>query len=100
MKAAALLGIVIPGNLEGNITAEQHTIEDVSERSPYTSWTRNEQVARGYANSRGTGGVLLRVSEGAPESEDSWFWEYSDDPWGEDEVLLRGIRMGLEVLKP
>jgi len=100
MKPAALLGIVAPGDPEGQMTPEQHTVEDISEFSPYTSWTRNKDVALSFARSRGAGGVLLRVAEGAPELGEGWHWEYSDDPWGEDEVLLYGIRMGLEVLEP
>ena len=99
MNAAARLGIVAPGDPQGTVTPKQHSVEDVSADSPYTSWTSNEQVARGFANSRGPGGILLRVRRGVPSASEQWRWEYSDDPWGEDEILLFGVRMGVEVLE-
>ena len=99
-RNSALAGVVIPGNIHGLVTPEQHNTEDVSFASPYTSWTTNIDVARTFAASRGAGGVLLRVVADAPASNDSWSWQHSLDLWGEDEILLRGIRIGVEVIEP
>jgi len=99
-RASALNGVVVPGDINGTVSPMEHNIEDQSELSPYTSWTSNIDVARGFANSAGPGGVLLRVSTGSPGSRDAWSWEYSPDEWGEDEMLLRGVRIDAEVMEP
>lgn len=59
----ALDGIVIPGDVDGVITAEQHNAGSVSGFSPFTSWTRDFGIAEQYA---GEGGVILRAPLGAP----------------------------------
>lgn len=43
--------------------------------------------------------MLLRVPVGAPMEKDTWKWEYSPDIWGEQEVLMKGTRKGVEVIK-
>lgn len=46
-------------------------------------------------------GIILRVRIGAPKDGDSWSWQYSEDIWGEQEVLMKGPRKGdVEVYKP
>lgn len=67
--------------------------------SPFTSWTRNPAIAADHAAKNGAGGVVMRVPEGAPGRGTRWSWEWSPDVWGEAEVLMRGIRKGVEVLK-
>ena len=68
--------------------------------SPYTSWSRSENVARDFANSQGQGGALLKVPTGAPKASDKWKWEFSIDEYFEQEVLLKGVRKNVEVLEP
>jgi hypothetical protein len=41
---------------------------------------------------------FMRVPIGSPGPEDTWSWEWSPDQYFEDEVLLRGIRIGIEVI--
>jgi hypothetical protein len=94
---AARDGIVIPGHVEGTVSAEEHNAGGASSRSPFTSWTRSLQIAEYYAKRTGTGGVVLRVHIDAPPPGVSWSWEWSPDIFGESEVLLRGIRKGVEV---
>ena len=52
--------------------------------SPYTSWTRDPDIARGFA---GPDGVVLRVprGEGSP-----YKFEWSPDVYYEQEILIRG----------
>jgi len=97
---AAREGSVIPGNVNGTISAAEHNAGGLSSNSPFTSWTTNIDIARGYAKSEGPGGVLLRVPEGAPPPGASWSWHWSPDQYGESEVLLRGTRSGAEVFPP
>lgn len=47
----------------------------------------------------GDGGVVLRVPQGAPPKGFQWSWEWSPDIFGEQEMLMRGVRSGVEVLK-
>jgi hypothetical protein len=42
MRAAALRGTVVPGDL----TSEEHNLLDESTISPFTSWTYSETIAR------------------------------------------------------
>jgi hypothetical protein len=98
-RAAAAAGVVIPAKPDANVTPKQHNVGGFSAVSQYTSWTRNIEVAQRFATRQGSGGVLLRVAEGTPLDGEFWSWEYSEDGWGEDEVLLRGIRVGVEVLE-
>jgi len=94
----ALNGKVIPGDIHSSLTPEQHNFGGASSISPFTSWTDNPDVARGFA---GPDGVILRVKVGAPKAGDTWSWEYSFDEWMEREVLLKGIRSGdVEVFLP
>lgn len=66
--------------------------------SPYTSWTRSPDIARQFAKEDG---LILRVKIGAPKEGDKWSWQFSEDRWGEQEVLLKGPRSGdIEVFKP
>lgn len=66
--------------------------------SPFTSWTDDPAVARGFA---GAEGVVLRVKTGAPKPGDAWSWEYSFDEWMEREILMKGVRFGdVEVFLP
>lgn len=94
----ALTGVVVPADLHSAVTPEEHNLRWKSGESCYTSWTPYQQVAENFANSQGPGGLLLRVASGAPDIEDLWHWELSPDHWMEGEVLLWGIRIGVEVI--
>jgi hypothetical protein len=98
MRAAALKGTVIPGDPSGTITPEEHNLLDASIASPYTSWTHSRIIAQRFANSRGPGGVLLRLPFHPPAPRDNWSWQQSPDIHNEQEILLRGVRMGAEVV--
>jgi RHS repeat-associated protein len=97
----ALKGIATPGNPSGFVSAEFHNarghIPSVQAESPYTSWTTSFDLAVKRA---GPGGIVLRAPNGAPPAGATWSWQYSyDDVYFESEVLLRGVRDGLGVLK-
>ena len=98
--AAAKKGSVIPGNVNGTVTPEAHNLGGVADKSPFTSWTREVDVAIEHASKGGPGGVVLRVPTGAPPPGASWSWELSPDVYSESELLLRGIREGVEVFNP
>ncbi len=93
-------GIVEPALRSGGVSASEHNEGGVSDKSQFTSWSRNEEIARWHANKSGPGGALLRAPTGAPTKNDCWSWEMSDDVFGEDEVLLKGARSGIEVITP
>ncbi len=93
-------GIVYPGDLSASTTAEEHNLGDVSQISPYTSWSFRLEVAQKNAYNYGAGGVVLRVRDDDPEPEDRWYWVVSPDYFGEEERLLFGVRIGIEVLEP
>ncbi|XXF78297.1 RHS repeat-associated core domain-containing protein [Myxococcaceae bacterium GXIMD 01537] len=95
---AARRGEVIPGNVNGTVTPEAHNLGGVAGDSPYTSWSRELDVAQTHAGKNGPGGVVLRVPTGLPPKGATWSWEWSPDVYGESEVLMRGIREGVEVL--
>lgn len=95
-----LNGRVRPGNSAGTVSPDAHNLGGESANSPYTSWTRSPDIARKFAEGNGQGGVVLRVPVGAPNGSDSWAWEWSPDEWGEQEILLRGPRDGIEVFRP
>ncbi len=97
--SAAKRGEVIPGNVKGKVTPEMHNAGGYSGDSPFTSWSHSPKVAAQHAASRGPGGVVLRAPAGAPPKGAQWSWEWSPDIYGEQEVLMRGIRTGVEVLK-
>lgn len=98
MIAAARQGLVIPGDREGTITAEEHNLgaPDDLARSPYTSWSERKSVAQIHAAKR-KGGVVLRLPA-TPARGENWSWENSPDEFGESEILLKGVRIGAEVL--
>jgi hypothetical protein len=96
-NAAARKGKAVPGDPKGTITAEQHNRGGRQIDSPFTSWTRNYQIALNHALRFGPGGVVLRLPVGAPGITDAWSWERSPDDFGEDEILLRGERSGATV---
>jgi hypothetical protein len=89
---------VVPGDILGTVTPEDHNRGGVSARSPYTSWTTERKAAEIHARKFGSEGVLLVLPVGAPQPDDSWSWEWSPDPYGEQEVLLRGVRTGATVI--
>ncbi len=97
MRAAALKGTVVPGDPNGDMTPEEHNLLDLSDASPFTSWTFSERLANDYAKSRGPGGVLLKLPYDFPTGGDVWSWYESPDVYFEQEVLLKGIRMGAGV---
>jgi hypothetical protein len=100
MRSAALNGVVIPGDPNGDVTPEEHNLLDESIASPFTSWTYSERIARRFADSKGPGGVLLRLPIASPlEGGDTWSWEQSPDRYNEQEILLRGVRIGAEVVR-
>ena len=90
-------GLVVPGDIDGKITPEEHNSGGISSKSPFTSWTTRLEIARRYAQANGPGGVVLRLTGGPPLPTDSWAWEWSPDEYGEDEILLRGQRSGATV---
>lgn len=91
-------GRIEPGDINSGITPELHNEGNVSGISPYTSWTRDPAIARFYAQ---TDGIILRVKAEAPKGNEKWSWEFSDDKYFEQEVLMQGIRdSGIEVFKP
>jgi hypothetical protein len=101
VMSAALEGRVIPGNVNGSVTAELHNHDPIHvANSPFTSWTSDITIAETNALKNGPGGVILRVPMGAPPPGATWSWSRSPDRWGESERLLRGIRSGAEVIKP
>ena len=58
------------------------------------------EVAREHAFPTGVpGGVVLRTTDDAATTNDNWSWEPSPNDFEEeDEILLHGIRINLEVL--
>jgi len=95
--AEALRGRAVPGDIRGRVTPEEHNRGDVSDVSPYTSWTTERDVAEYHARSFGPGGVILILSSAGPEPNDAWAWERSPDIFEEQEILLRGPRSGATV---
>jgi len=95
---AAKEGTAIPGDADGLVTAAEHNAGGYSAESPYTSWSTNESTARWFANSNGPGGVVLRAPYEPPPPGATWSWEASPDLFNEGEILLRGVRTGLEVI--
>ena len=98
-RASALNGVVVPGDIYGTVSPEQHNRGGWSATSPYTSWTPNEALAKTYACSLKGHGTLLRVLETEPLSEDKWRWVRSPNHYEEDEVLLYGVRLNVEVVE-
>jgi len=98
MRAVALKRMVVPGDPNGTITPEEHNLLDASIASPYTSWTHSKTIAQRFANSRRSGGVLLRLPFHPPTQGDTWSWQQSPDVHNDQEILLRGVRMEAEVV--
>lgn len=96
--AEARRGIVVPGNLEGTVSPSEHNDGGAGRDSPYTSWSRSIKIARDLAGNA-PGGVVLRIPLGAPDPSDQWHFVWSPDRYGEQEVLLFGIRMDAEVVE-
>ncbi|WP_071825784.1 hypothetical protein [Phytobacter massiliensis] len=91
-------GQVNPGDVNSEISPEEHNFGNVSGNSSYTSWTDDPDVARNFS---GPDDIILRVKTGAPKEKDLWSWEYSIDDWLEREILLKGPRDGdVEVFRP
>jgi len=95
---AAKKGDVVPGNVNGTVTSDMHNAGGHAANSPFTSWTRDPNIAAQHAAKNGNGGVILRVPQGAPPKGSQWGWDWSRDIYGEQEVLMRGVRTGVEVL--
>jgi hypothetical protein len=95
---AAWMGIAVPGDVNGTLTPEQHNFGGFEQFSPYTSWTQSRAVAEFHRDREGPGGLLLRVPLGAPAAGDMWRWEWSPDEFFEGEQLMRGVRIGIEVI--
>ena len=95
---AAWMGMAVPGNIHGTVSAIAHNLGNFAADSPFTSWTDLRSVAEFHRDKDGAGGLLLRVPLGGPAAGESWRWEYSPDVYGERERLLRGVRMGIEVV--
>jgi hypothetical protein len=92
MRAAALKGTVVPGDPNGDITPEQHNLQDQSAISPFTSWTHSEEIAREFANSSGAGGIVLRLPiEEPPDRGDTWDWVESPDSITSERFCFAGL---------
>ena len=92
--AAAKRGTARPHDPHGLTTPEQHNAGATS-GSPFTSWTRDRDIAARYA---GPGGVILIWPLGAPPPDAKWSWEWSPDVYFEHEVLIRGTIRGATVM--
>lgn len=86
----ALKGRVNPRSPNGTATPAQHNLGNTTD-SPYTSWTRDPDVARRFA---GNDGVVVRVprGEGSP-----YKFEWSPDVYYEQEILIRGPVCGAQI---
>lgn len=98
-RGDALLGTATPANPTGQVTPQMHNLGGFSHDSPFTSWTHDYGVAQTNARKQGpTGGVILVARVGQPPPGAQWNWEQSPDVWGEQEIFLRGVRTGLQVI--
>jgi hypothetical protein len=95
---AAWMGMVVPGDPNGMISAAEHNGGGVEEWSPFTSWTYRLATAEFHRDKDGPGGLLLRVQATPPGPKEKWSWEWSPDIYFEQETLLKGIRIGVEVI--
>jgi hypothetical protein len=98
MIEVARRGVVIPGDVNGTMSPTEHNQGRNLASSPYTSWTYSYDEAMRKATDRGTGGIILRLEYAGPPNGAPWNREESPDDFDEEEVLLRGIRMGAEVI--
>lgn len=90
-------GIVTPGNVNGTVSPYEHNLGGVSQKSPYTSWSSDYEMAMNFAMSKGPGGVILTLPYNPKEKGDCWNWQQSPDMFQEKEVLLKGVRSGAQV---
>ena len=96
---SALKGRAVPGNVRGSTTPKMHNLGRNLKDSPYTSWTDDLNIAKFHAGKEGSGGLIMRVSKGAPTKKENWRWEMSPDSYRENERLLRGVRNNAEVFE-
>lgn len=99
MLSQALQVVVAPGDLDSDMTAEEHNLLDESSASCFTSWTYSLQIARRFGRRHGPGGVVLRLPKDEAATTDGWSWHTSPDIHKEREVLLCGVRLDAEVLE-
>lgn len=71
---AAMRGRVVPGNVNGTVSAEAHNLGGQAANSPFTSWKRDPAIAAMHAAKNGPGGVVLKVPQGAPPRGAGWSW--------------------------
>jgi|GEM_PF-2666407 len=96
---AAEAGRVVPGDINGTVSAATHNKDALSvAKSPFTSWTSDLFVAETNAMKAGQGGIILRVPNTPAPRGATWSWQVSPDIYGESEILMRGIRDGVEVM--
>lgn len=98
MIEAARRGVVIPGDVGGQVTPEEHNNAIRLAESPYTAWSYSLEEAHRHGADRGGSYVVLRLKKTEPVGTDQWCWQKSPDEFGEQEVLLRGIRIDCEVI--
>jgi hypothetical protein len=98
MLEAARRGIVIPGNENGSVTPEEHNYGLRLDESPYTSWSYSLEEAHRHGADWGAGYVVLKLNTGSRGERTNCAWERSPDIFGEEEVLLRGVRIDCEVI--
>ncbi len=96
---AAKEGRVVPGDIHGTVTPEEHNAGGAADRSPYTSWSTEWDIVVSHADKQGPGGVILWVPRRPPPPGATWHWEWSPDEYGESEVLMHGTREGAGVIK-
>jgi hypothetical protein len=90
--AEARAGRVVPGNVNGTVTPQQHNDGGYSDQSPYTSWTTRKEVADYYAR-RHLGGYGVILTKTAKRTE----LVHSPDLMNEGEVFLHGAVGGCQV---
>jgi len=98
MLEAARRGIVIPGNVHGNVSPEEHNYGRRLNESPYTSWSYSLEEAHAHGADWGAGYVVLKLTTDSPIGQQNWSWVRSPDIFGEQEVLLKGVRIDCEVI--
>lgn len=89
--ADGLKGNVYPRDPASTVTGEEHNLGNT--KSPFTSWTRDIDVAKRYA---GEDGIILRTPAGKVPGRS---YEWSPDVFYESEILIRGPVEGAERIK-
>ena len=82
------------------LIAAEHHADGNSGNSQYTSWSRSKEIAGLHAEKDGPREVLLSAPFGAPASKDQWSWDFLDEIYHEQEVLLKRPRHGLGAYIP